>query len=119
MFLSRCAAQRGYSMMGLLHIIPKTSANTLTLQFERIGYVVVVRFSGLLDHLTYLSCGQMKTLVYETSVDSVEDVVARISVTAGEMRDMPGIFKNVKNPMRSLCEACVLLVEISKTFCSM
>ncbi|GBN44525.1 hypothetical protein AVEN_128303-1, partial [Araneus ventricosus] len=29
---------------------------------------------------------QMKTLVYETPVDSVEDVVARISVAAAEMQ---------------------------------
>ncbi|GBM54566.1 hypothetical protein AVEN_157070-1 [Araneus ventricosus] len=36
--------------------------------------------------------GQMKTMVYESPIDSVQDLVVRISVAAGEMRDTPGIF---------------------------
>ncbi|GBM66894.1 hypothetical protein AVEN_263951-1 [Araneus ventricosus] len=60
-----------------------------------------------LSCLDFFCWGQMKTLVYETPVDSVEDAVARISVTAGEMRDMSGIFLSVKNSMRSRCETCV------------
>ncbi|GFW90047.1 hypothetical protein TNCV_3484991 [Trichonephila clavipes] len=36
----------------------------------------------------------MKSLVYETSVPSVEDLIIRIPATNGRVRDMPGIFKN-------------------------
>ncbi|GBM49481.1 hypothetical protein AVEN_142618-1 [Araneus ventricosus] len=36
-----------------------------------------------LSCLDFFCWGQMKTLVYETPVDSVEDTVARISVDAG------------------------------------
>ncbi|GBL87538.1 hypothetical protein AVEN_165153-1 [Araneus ventricosus] len=43
-----------------------------------------------LSCLDIFYCGQMKTLVYETPVDSVEYLVARISVAAA--RDTPGIF---------------------------
>ncbi|GFW32119.1 hypothetical protein TNCV_2601451 [Trichonephila clavipes] len=39
-------------------------------------------------------------LVYETSVHSVAEVSARISVDAGGIRDMPGIFQNVSRPSR-------------------
>ncbi|GBO29564.1 hypothetical protein AVEN_103651-1, partial [Araneus ventricosus] len=49
----------------------------------------------------------MKTLVCETSIDSVEDVVVRISVGAERMRDTAGIFQNVWNSMRRRCESCV------------
>ncbi|GBL77714.1 hypothetical protein AVEN_152933-1 [Araneus ventricosus] len=45
----------------------------------------------------------MKTLVYETPVDSVEDIVARISVAAGE----GGIFQNVRKSMKRRCEDCI------------
>ncbi|GBM21985.1 hypothetical protein AVEN_263838-1 [Araneus ventricosus] len=40
-------------------------------------------------------------------VYSVVDVIARISVAAGKMRDRPGIFQNVRNSMRRRCESCV------------
>ncbi|GBM76557.1 hypothetical protein AVEN_204573-1 [Araneus ventricosus] len=52
-------------------------------------------------------CGPIKTLLYETTVDSVEDLFASMSVASGEMRGMPRIFQNVRNSMRLCCEACV------------
>ncbi|GBM03172.1 hypothetical protein AVEN_70592-1 [Araneus ventricosus] len=68
----------------------------------------------------YFCWSQMKTLVYDTAFDSVEDVVACISVTEGEMRGIPGIFQSVRIPCGNTVEpACLLLVEISNTFCRM
>ncbi|GBN21678.1 hypothetical protein AVEN_68159-1 [Araneus ventricosus] len=49
--------------------------------------------------LDFLCWGQMETLVYDTLVDSVEDVVARISAVAEEMRDRLRIFQNVRNSL--------------------
>ncbi|GFX16667.1 hypothetical protein TNCV_24381 [Trichonephila clavipes] len=43
----------------------------------------------------------MKSLVNETSVPSVEDITSRIFITAGRIRDMPGIFENVLDESRS------------------
>ena len=39
----------------------------------------------------------IKTLVYQTTVETQRDLVARIQVAAGVMRDMPGIFPRVRN----------------------
>ncbi|GBO34944.1 hypothetical protein AVEN_219592-1 [Araneus ventricosus] len=60
-----------------------------------------------LSCLEFFCWGQMKTLVYDTPIDSVEDVVARLSVTAEEIQDLPEIFQNVRNSMRRRCEACM------------
>ena len=38
----------------------------------------------------------METLVYETPVEAQQDLVARIKVAAGVVRDMPGIFPRVR-----------------------
>ncbi|GFW88630.1 mariner transposase [Trichonephila clavipes] len=37
--------------------------------------------------------GHMKSLVYETSIPSVKDLIVRIPATDGRMHDMPGIFE--------------------------
>ncbi|GBO08220.1 hypothetical protein AVEN_252865-1 [Araneus ventricosus] len=60
-----------------------------------------------LSCLVFFRWDQKKTLVCETPVDSIEDVVGRISVAVGEMRDTPGIFQNVLNSLWRRCEACV------------
>ena len=41
----------------------------------------------------------MKTLVYDTPVDNAEELVARIAVAAGEIRDMAGVLHNICIPM--------------------
>ncbi|GFS71231.1 uncharacterized protein NPIL_526741 [Nephila pilipes] len=38
--------------------------------------------------------GHKKSLMYDTPVELVEDLVARISLTVGEIRDAPGVFQN-------------------------
>ncbi|GFT88806.1 hypothetical protein TNCV_906361 [Trichonephila clavipes] len=41
-----------------------------------------------------LLLGHVKSLAFETSYPSVEDLIARTLVAAGRMRDMPGILQN-------------------------
>ena len=41
----------------------------------------------------------MKNLVYDNPVHNAEDLVARIAVAAGEIRDIPGVFQNVRISM--------------------
>ncbi|GFV83849.1 uncharacterized protein TNCV_387571 [Trichonephila clavipes] len=50
----------------------------------------------------------MKSLVYDTPVDNAEELVARIAVAAGEIRNSPGVFQNVRMSMRRRCEACIV-----------
>ncbi|GBM10429.1 hypothetical protein AVEN_263344-1 [Araneus ventricosus] len=57
--------------------------------------------------LDYFLWWYVKSLVYETPVKSAEDLVARIAADAGEVRDTPGIFANVRSSMRRSCEACI------------
>ncbi|GBM00768.1 hypothetical protein AVEN_150928-1 [Araneus ventricosus] len=98
MLLSRFAAHSGSSMM---RVPPHHYANDvyqhLNVTFGkhwicRGGAVQWPARSPDRSCLVFFCWGQIRTLVYETPVDSVEDVVSRISVVAGEMRDMPGIF---------------------------
>ncbi|GBN42496.1 hypothetical protein AVEN_156621-1 [Araneus ventricosus] len=57
--------------------------------------------------LDYFLWGYVKSLVYENPVNSAEDLVVRIAAAAGEVRDTPGIFANVRSSMRRRCEACI------------
>lgn len=57
--------------------------------------------------LDFCVWGYMKSLVYETPVDSEEELVARIVVATGEVREKPDIFKKMRNSMRRRCEACI------------
>ncbi|GBO19365.1 hypothetical protein AVEN_111275-1 [Araneus ventricosus] len=57
--------------------------------------------------LTCFLWGCVESLVYQTPVNSAEDLVASIAAAAGEVRDTPGIFANVRSSMRRRCEACI------------
>ncbi|GFW92402.1 uncharacterized protein TNCV_4920311 [Trichonephila clavipes] len=61
------------------------------------------------DHscLDYFFWGQMKSLVFETPVNSAEELVARISAAAGEIRNTPEMLSNVRRSMKRRCEACI------------
>lgn len=61
-----------------------------------------------LSCLDFYLWGHLKSLVYDTPVDNAEELVARIAVAAGEIRDMPGVFQNVRMSMRRRCEACIV-----------
>ncbi|GFX60184.1 uncharacterized protein TNCV_4533441 [Trichonephila clavipes] len=50
--------------------------------------------------------GHRKSLVYETPVPSVEDLIPRSSVAARRTLDIPGTFQNVKNSMQCHSQAC-------------
>ncbi|GFU53978.1 uncharacterized protein TNCV_5057011 [Trichonephila clavipes] len=51
--------------------------------------------------------GHIKSLVYESPVTSAEDLVARLSVAAGHVIDMPDVFSDLSRSMRRRCECCV------------
>ncbi|GFU05864.1 retrovirus-related Pol polyprotein from transposon 412 [Trichonephila clavipes] len=61
------------------------------------------------DHscLDFFLLGHMKSLVYTSPVDSDEALVARIAVIAGDMREIPRVFANVRQSLRQRCEACI------------
>ncbi|GFU50622.1 uncharacterized protein TNCV_235841 [Trichonephila clavipes] len=60
-----------------------------------------------LSCLDFFLWGHMKSLVYASPVDSDEALVARIAIVAGENREMPGVFANVRHSLRRRCEACI------------
>ncbi|GFV43786.1 SCAN domain-containing protein 3 [Trichonephila clavipes] len=49
----------------------------------------------------------MKSLVFETPVNSAEELVARISAAAGEIRNTPEMLSNVRRSMKRRCETCI------------
>ncbi|GFT90328.1 uncharacterized protein TNCV_193281 [Trichonephila clavipes] len=57
--------------------------------------------------MDYFFWGQMKSLVFETPVNSAEELVARISAAAGEIRNTPEMLSNVRRSMKRRCEACI------------
>ncbi|GFT56148.1 transposable element Tc3 transposase [Trichonephila clavipes] len=60
-----------------------------------------------LSCLDYFFWEQMKSLVYETPVNSAEELVARTSAAAGEIRNTPEMLSNVRRSMKRRCEACI------------
>ncbi|GFW00350.1 transposase-like protein [Trichonephila clavipes] len=60
-----------------------------------------------LSCLDYFFWGQMKSFVYETPVNSAEELEERISAAAGEIRNTPEILSNVRRSMKRRCEACI------------
>ncbi|GFU62335.1 DUF4817 domain-containing protein [Trichonephila clavipes] len=54
----------------------------------------------------FLWCA-MKGLVYDTPVVSEMDLVARISIAAARIREMPGVFEDVRQSMSRRCRACI------------
>ncbi|GFV09065.1 uncharacterized protein TNCV_1707921 [Trichonephila clavipes] len=60
-----------------------------------------------LSFLDFFPWGHMKSVVYLRPVDSVEALVARIPVVAGDIWEMSGAFANVRQSLRRRCEACI------------
>ena len=61
-----------------------------------------------LSPLDFFLWGHMKSLIYDDGpVDSAEDLVARISVAAANIREMPGVFANVRRSLRRRFQALV------------
>jgi hypothetical protein len=57
--------------------------------------------------LDFFLWGAMKALVYETPVDSEEDLVARIAVASGDIAEIPNVFESVKHSLQKRFEKCV------------
>ena len=49
----------------------------------------------------------MKTLVYESPVDSIDDLAARVSVAAGEIASSPNVFHSVRESLVKRYEKCI------------
>lgn len=60
-----------------------------------------------LTPLDYFLWGHMKSLVYETPVESEEDLVARISAAAEIIQAMPDVFSHVNLNMLRRCNKCI------------
>ncbi|GBN02140.1 hypothetical protein AVEN_124771-1 [Araneus ventricosus] len=67
--------------------------------------------------LHFFFWGHMKSLVYETPVDSAEELVARIVVTADEINTTPGIFERVRQSFLRRCELCNDFATTLSTCC--
>ena len=49
----------------------------------------------------------MKALVYQTSVDDPEALVARIVVASGQLLYMPGVFEQTSQSFILHCNTCI------------
>ncbi|KAJ4432107.1 hypothetical protein ANN_20722 [Periplaneta americana] len=59
-----------------------------------------------LTALDFFLCGRMKSLVYETPVETAEDLVALVVVAAGEIADTPGVIERVYENIIRRYNAC-------------
>lgn len=60
-----------------------------------------------LSSLDFFLWGYLKSIVYETPLDSDEDLVARLSEAAARVREIPGIFERVRQSFHRRCQACI------------
>jgi hypothetical protein len=67
--------------------------------------------------LDFFLWGQMKSVVYETPVESVEDLIARITAAAEYIQTMPGIFHTVNQNMLRRCNVTKLVAVTSSSSC--
>lgn len=61
-----------------------------------------------LNNLYFFLWGHLKTLVYKTPINTLEDLRERIVASCETIRNTPGIFERVRNSMRRWAEACLL-----------
>ncbi|KAJ4442487.1 hypothetical protein ANN_04073 [Periplaneta americana] len=59
-----------------------------------------------LTPLDFFLWGRMKSLAYETPVETAEDLVARVVVGAGEVADIPGVIERVYQNIIRRYNAC-------------
>ena len=57
--------------------------------------------------IAYFLWGHMKSMVYETPVESEEDLVARIAVAAGNIAEEPRLLNCVQESIQRRCQACI------------
>lgn len=61
-----------------------------------------------LNPLDFCIWGFLKTLVYVTPVENVEDLRGRIIASCDTIRNTPGLFQNIRNSMRRRVESCIV-----------
>lgn len=61
-----------------------------------------------LNSLDYFFWGHLKTLVYTTPIQTVEELRQKILLSCQTIRNTPGIFERVRQSMRKRIEACIL-----------
>ena len=59
-----------------------------------------------LNPLDFFFWEHMKSLIYQSPVDSAEDLVARIVVVAVKISATPGTFQRVRQTLIRLCKLC-------------
>lgn len=57
--------------------------------------------------LDFFLRGRMKSLIYECSIKTDMDLVARFAVVAGITREIPGAFANISQSLSRRCKACI------------
>ena len=82
-------------------------ANHYTKQVVTVSTTVSYTKSPDLTCLEFFLWWHMKQLVYQTIVETEEDLIARITVAAGTIADMPGIFEWTQQSMVRRCTACI------------
>ena len=60
-----------------------------------------------LTPLDFFLWGYMKSLIYETPVQSEEDLIARIATAAGDISDRPRTIKRVHESLENRCRLCI------------
>ena len=60
-----------------------------------------------LTPLDFFLWGHMKSVVYETTVDSEEDLIARIVVAAGDIAEKREVFERVWESLEKRCRLCI------------
>ncbi|GBM40710.1 hypothetical protein AVEN_159677-1 [Araneus ventricosus] len=60
-----------------------------------------------LSSLDFFLWGHLKSFIYESPIESDEDLVARISVAASAIREMSGVFEKVRHSLRRRCNTCI------------
>lgn len=61
-----------------------------------------------LNPLDFFLWGHLKTLVYDSPVDTIEELRARVFNGIQRIRETPGIFERVRQSMRRRLDACIL-----------
>jgi len=61
-----------------------------------------------LNSLDFFFWGHLKTLVYQTPVNNMEELRNRITISCEIITNTPGIFQRVRSNMRKRAEACIL-----------
>jgi hypothetical protein len=60
-----------------------------------------------LNPMDYCVWGHVKSLVYTSAVDTVEELEDRIEGACQQIRNEPGVFERIRNSMRRRVQCCV------------